>query len=269
MGDAFPGASPMSPEGIHAGIPQPYPVPPVPVGDKLDRWWTKRPKAGSERTLGWDARWSAYLIAAGSLLLLPAPLVWLVWGDHWLFALSVPAVGLQLLGWTSLGADLRSVPGAIRPSGRRRKGAMTAAYAIAWAGFLLGLGVLLQGGTPLLSRVQGPPFWEGRLLGPFPYLPMVYGPVVLAHAALFGLGRRFLPGDGAGPVIAVGSALLAVTAGTGLGLQILVGLPAAAYLLAGVAGGGYLLVAAGWGASPEGTAHSSPLQASDRNARTP
>ncbi len=228
----------------------PYP-PPVVGPSKLDRWWRRPWHAGNGRMPTWEARVTALLLASGSLLLLPGPVVWMASGETWaVVAFSVPALALQFLGWILLGADITTVPPEGGPAYRRKR-QMWFAYAVSWIAFLSGVATLhltlpeLSGGP----SVGGP--WELFLYRLFPYIPSVFGAVVVAHAIVFLLGSRYISHPRSGPRTTLGATLLIALSFVGLLSQFLGLMGSWAYLLAGTAGFGYLLIGMAWVGPPQ------------------
>ncbi len=221
---------------------------PYPGRAQVDRWWRRPWLPKAPRFVGWRTRLAGLLLAGGSFLTFLGPVVWLLSGDSLGFVIAVPAVAILVYAWVGLGEDIRALPG--RTEGANRRKAMWVAYVVLWMGFILGMLTL-----PLtLSRPLGsgelPDPWGYLLLGPFVYVPTVFAPMAFAHAAIFGLGARFLPA-GRGPrVTAAGTGILIVVAILGLALQVQGLFPVWGFFLAGSLGFGYLAIGLGTSRSP-------------------
>lgn len=151
-----------------------------------------------------------------------------------------------MFGWVVLGEAVRAIPAERGGAAHQRKAAMGAAYALVWGGFIAGGVALYLALSGPFQEVALPGFWGPRLLGPFPYMPILFAPVACATAAVFGLGIRLLPSPRGGPVALAGVAILVLLSGAGLGLQLLGLFPAWAYFLAGSLGFGYLVLGMAW-----------------------
>lgn len=209
----------------------------VPGPLKVVRWWKRpvRSGPGAGRMARWDEA-TPWFLAAGSFLLLPGPLLWMALQETQGFALALPAFFLQFVGWALLGADIAAVPKAegATPFANRRW--MGVAYGLAWAGFLLGvltLSLTIPNPFPTLALPSA------EVL----YVPTVYGPVLLAHAAIFALASRFLLQRERVLRFLAGATVLTIVALAGLLLQLLGLQEPWALIFAGTAGFGYLLAA--------------------------
>ncbi|HTD81356.1 MAG TPA: hypothetical protein VK723_04310 [Thermoplasmata archaeon] len=173
--------------------------------------------------------WPPGLLAGGSALLLVAPLVWLTRQETGAFRFMTPlAVFIHLIAWVG-------VLGGAKTDGTRVAG---------WAsviGFAAGLLTLPQAFPETVYGMIDRPLWM-VILPFFPYIPSVFGPVVVAHAAYFVVDRRDW-GAPFTPRFLSGVALLLIVSGTALGLQLTGRFGGVAYLAAGLTSPGYALVA--------------------------
>lgn len=166
--------------------------------------------------------------------------MWLLSGDSTGFVIAVPAAAILVYAWVGLGEDIRALPrGRER---RRRKKAMWTAYGILWPAFVLGMLTLPLALSGQLGGGALPDPWGHLLLGPFLYVPTVFAPMALGHAAIFGLGGRFLGVGRASRLTAVGTVILIAVAALGLGLQVQGLFPVWGFFLVGSLGFGYLAI---------------------------
>ena len=118
-------------------------------------------------------------------------------------------------------------------------------YIASLVGFAAGMAMLpvLFPGTGWF----GPPAFFILALFLFPYVPSVYGPVVIAHSILFSLGIRSLNKNHARSLVAMGAAGLLTLASVALVAQFLPP-PTSTWLLVvpGLTSAGYGVAALGW-----------------------
>lgn len=188
---------------------------------------------------------AALLLSVGSLFLLiaalslfPSPL-WL--GMVWV-SFTALAVVAHALAWFELGLALL-VMGRSRPSwGRPVRGGMTGAFLASLIGFGIGL-ALLPVSTPETSRLS---VFVSYVV---PYLPSVYGWVVVAHAVLFAIASRALSSGSGSLIMVVGSAWLIIVAFIAIyagPFQTRIFDPLLLWSLSGLTFVGYGLVTLGW-----------------------
>jgi len=202
---------------------------------------------------GWarGAQMASILLATGSMLLLLGVLAFLGAGGWsgglaWLATLSWLAVLVHLIGWIALFRAIFE----IGPEPRMKK--VLSVFFLSLMGFAVGVLSL-----PIFFPAAGgwyylPP-WAGVLLfGVFPYMPSVFGPVVVAHAVIFMLGSSDFTRRIALASIVAGGAVLSLLAIVGIALQVL-NVPqsfpaplAPISLTTGLTFLGYALVAAGY-----------------------
>lgn len=180
---------------------------------------------------------AALLFSAGGFMLLLGYLVFqgLREGTHALPAFV--ALILFVVGWVFLEESVR-VRAATAVSERIVVWSMWAVLFVSLLGPLAGLG--LQGGFYFL------------VYGVFPFIPLYYGPAVIAHAFLFLLAARGQSGREAHYMLWAGGAILIILAVAGLASWIASWISPANYIygptlgLAGYTGFGYALIAVGW-----------------------
>ena len=169
--------------------------------------------------------WPPGLLAGGSALLLVAPLVWLTDNRPDAFCSTTPlAVLIHMIAWVG-------VLGGAKTDWTRLAG---------WSsvvGFAAGLLTLPQAFPGAVPFSPYSPFVFG-----LPYIPSVFGPVVVAHAAYFVIDRREW-GVPFTPRFLAGVGLLLIVSGTALVLQLTGRFGGVAYLAAGLTSPGYALVA--------------------------
>ncbi len=185
------------------------------------------------------------ILAVGSLLLLVSSLYMMTSLEAWQGVLRLPAVFLHFLGWAAL-AGLLLEPEGGRPEDPvifRKKGLIFASMLIAFGIGLVLLALLFPGPT---TRLPGWQFMVVSFL--FPFIPVVYAPVLLVHAAIFWWKIQALPGLEQRIMVGVGASFLLGIVGFGLAGQLL-NLELLVELLpvAGFTVVGYSLSALGWG----------------------
>lgn len=184
---------------------------------------------------------SLLLLATGSLLLLPGPAVWLATGDTWAFSFSAVGVAFLFLGWAKLGFDIAEVRREPSAYPNLRRHLMWLAYGVSWLALVIGM-ITLRGP---ISMPPPPPIAREILRGLFPYVPSIYGPVVLGQVAILLLGTDFVFHRRVLASLVGTSALLAISI-TAIILQLQGALGPGTLFLAGSTGLGYLLVAMAW-----------------------
>ncbi len=212
-----------------------------PSSRPIERFW-RRPNYPVRGLSGWVPLAAMLLLATGSLMLLPGPALWLATGDTWAFSFSAVGVAFLFLGWAKLGLDISEVRRELGAHPTQRKNLMWLAYGISWVALVFGL--ITLGGQ--ISIPPPPPIAREILRGLFPYVPSVYGPVVLGQVAILLLGRDYLVHPRGRLIGLIGTLTLLGISFTALTLQLLGGLGPAALLLAGSTGFGYLIVAVAW-----------------------
>jgi len=183
-------------------------------------------------------------LAAGSFLLLAGTLfgLLLLQGQGLVFApfygVTALALILHFLGWISLGLALRSLSGGTDADLASRGRAMTWALVASLAGF--GIGII----TLPLALPNSAITAFG--LGLFPYIPSVFGPVVIAHAVFFFYSAKTLQDPRAGSLMVLGSKFLFVIATISVAAQVLLAHNMNQILVnpVGTTGVGYATVAA-------------------------
>ena len=185
---------------------------------------------------------SAWLLAAGSAVLLAGTAIVLSSSIKNILVCTFtgfPAVFLHWLAWAGLGDAVEDLPF------RRLDALLRWSYRGSILAFVAGLFVV----TPLALGTYWALPWV-LLLGLFPFIPTVFAPVVVAHAALFGGSGVVFRDSAARVLVAIGSAFLAVLATAAFGVQILrpglAGSPGLFLSLsAGLTAVGYLAIAIG------------------------
>ncbi len=196
---------------------------------------------------------SCLFLTAGSLLLQLGSFTIALFGAFFFigfYAATALAGILHLLAWVSFGLALRDVR-AEEAGAIVRVRAMRWAFRASIAGFFVGFLTL-----PLV-------FGEGARViigaGLFPYAPTVFGPVVVAHAALFWFASENVRNRRASTTMIWGIRFLIAVAVTGLALFgfVVAGLPRSVltptffgvtvvYSLAGLTSVGYGIVSIAW-----------------------
>ncbi|MFQ5920123.1 MAG: hypothetical protein ACE5I4_08815 [Thermoplasmata archaeon] len=182
------------------------------------------------------------LLAIGSLMLLPGPVVWLAMGDTWAFVFGTVGAVFLFLGWAKLGVDISDVRRDTGAYPSLRKGSMLLAYGISWTAFVVGT-VSLSG---LTSMPPPPPVTRELLPELLLYVPSIYAPVVLGQASILLLGTDYLARPRGRLMSLIGISTLFVIALIAIAVE-LRGAPAPwALFLAGITSLGYMLVAVPW-----------------------
>lgn len=207
---------------------------------QADRWWRRPWHPRGPKFVGWRTRQTGLLLAVGSFLTFLGPGLWLSTGDSVGFFIAIPAALILVYAWVGLGEDIRAIPRGRERA--RRKRAMWVSYGLLWLAFVLGILTLPLALSGPLSGGTLPTTWGVLLLGPFLYIPTVFGPMALTHAVIFGLGRRFLGPGHPSRLTAVGTTILVAVAVLGLALQGLGPFPAWGFFLVGGLGFGYLAI---------------------------
>lgn len=164
--------------------------------------------------------------------------------DLRLLALAYPAIFLHFLGWGALAGLLTEPEGGRTedPIRLRRKALIFSGNLIA---FVVGV-VLLILVLPEATQSMPGVFIFGAFL--FPFVPVVYAPVVLVHAGLFWWSSGALRALGQRRLVQAASLVLVAVLGFGLYAQL--ANPERVLELAPLAGlmmVGYVLAAIGWG----------------------
>ncbi len=156
------------------------------------------------------------ILTIGSFLLLVSSLSFSLGG--WPAVLRFPAVFLHFLGCVALAGLLLEFEGRRpeKPAIFRKKALMLGSIAIA---FLVGIVLLALLYPASTTRLPAWPFMVVSFL--FPFIPAVWAPVVLVHAAIFWWNTRALPGLEQRVIVGVGAFLLFGIVGFGLGGQLL------------------------------------------------
>ncbi|MDX1534482.1 MAG: hypothetical protein R3291_02555 [Thermoplasmata archaeon] len=155
--------------------------------------------------------------------------------------MAVVGVVVLFAGWVKLGLDIAEVHREPGPHPYLRRRLMWLAYITAWGALALGL-ISLTGQFP----IPPPPITGGILRGFFPYVPSVYGPVVLGQAVILLLGTDVLEHSKGQRLSLVGISILLGLSFTGIAWQLGGPLPPAALFLPGMTAVGHLIVALAW-----------------------
>lgn len=212
-----------------------------PFPHPIDRFWKRRQHPGPG-LFGWMPLASMLLLAAGSLMLLPGPAVWMATGHTWAFSFSAVGVVFLFVGWAKLGLDISEVRGETRAYLILRRGLMWLAYGLSWIAFVIGM-ITLSG---QISIPPPPPVTREILRGLFPYVPNIYVPVVLGQVAILLLGTDYLVHPRGRLISLIGVSTLLALSLTAIVLPLRGALGPGALFLAGSMGLGYLLVAMAW-----------------------
>jgi len=202
-----------------------------------ERGWDRGP-AGEG---AWGQTWSESLLhaanglALGSALLLATGLLLLAtpWGSILCYPLMGGAVVFHAAAWWTLGQ------GAFRAPQDSLRAVLGAVFAASLVAFTVSFGFVLLRGA-------GPMFFHPILI--FPFLPVIWGPVVACHAALYlvagaatddpAVARWTTAGASILLALAVGGSLAWTTPGLTYAPLVLLGLP-------GVSSLGYVLIGVG------------------------
>lgn len=186
------------------------------------------------------------LLASGSFLLLLSSLGLMMYSrDLRLLALAYPAIFLHFLGWGALAGLLTEPEGGRTedPIRLRRKALIFSGNLIA---FVVGVVLLILVYPEATQSMPAWVFMFGAFL--FPFVPVVYAPVVFVHAGLFWWSSGALRALGQRRLVQVASLVLVAVVGFGLYAQL--ANPERVLELAPLAGlmmVGYVLAAIGWG----------------------
>jgi len=187
------------------------------------------------------------LHAAAGVFLVVGSLLWFAAssGLNWLAIFALPALVVQIAAWVVLGAALSSLSNTTFESAARLRPALLGTYLASLAGFFAGLATL-----PLIY----PRYWSSLVsFLAFPYVPLVYGPVVAALASLFFIAAGSVRDAYARLWIHLGCLLSLTAIPLGIigsfqaGEQIALGaLVIMTTIPAGIMASGYAMVALGW-----------------------
>jgi len=187
---------------------------------------------------------ASLLFAVGSALLLVG--AQLVGGPDQsrlsFYAVTLAGVTFHLLAWVSLGLALQDLARGRSVKTPNHAEAMNWAFTASIIGF--GAGLL----TFLVAALRGSGWWNEGWAFLIPYVPLVYGPPVMAQSALFLLGTSGLKNRFAAKMMVAGGGLLGVLAAFGLaGQAFFVSVLGVGILsLAGLTSFGYAAVAISW-----------------------
>lgn len=179
---------------------------------------------GSNMTSSWThgMQRASFLFATGSGFLLIAVLSYF-WtnrwndGSGWFTILSWFAVLVHGIGWVVLLSAILETG----PEPRVQK--MTSVFFVSlmmFVGGLLTLPVFFPD-DPNAWSFFGPPWARVLLSGVFPHVPLVFGPVVVAHGVIFMLASSDFARPRSRPVAVAGCILLFWLAGLGIASQVL------------------------------------------------
>lgn len=179
----------------------------------------------------------------GSSLLLIGPLVWLLGGGTAAFVLRFPAVAVHFVGWMLLLASLKAFPPASDAAHRRLAHGMLAIWFLWFVASLVGIATMPFLLPELYCTIICLP--RGWLLLPyFPFVPSVFAPVVVSHAAFFLLESKLL-GPLPARIVTRAAQILGGLAVISIAIQAVDQFSGWAYLLAGLTTPGYIFAAIG------------------------
>lgn len=183
--------------------------------------------------------WASVLLTAGSLVLLASSLFLLIFLSVGLLSLlRFPAIALHFLGWLALALPVGGWYHESYASRAHLRG-MIATLPASLLGMGAGISLL-----PLLHPIDWPHLISWVL---FPYLPVVYGPVVLVHVVFMSWSSMALEEHWPRRLVSYGVVVLGIIAVVGVAFQ-LFGYVSIWVLapLSGFTAVGYLLTALGW-----------------------